>query len=102
MKLIKLPSRFIQVQLNGLKEIVEHHRENGEIVQFDASEVERVDGAAVQFLLAVSQLQSQNADANSLIININDVLHNALSTMGVIDMISTDSKDPSSDSIHAA
>ena len=102
MKLIKLPNRFIQVQLNGLKEIVEHHRENSEIVQFDASEVERVDGAAVQFLLAVSQLQSQNADANSLIININDVLHNALSTMGVIDMISTDSEDPSSDSTHAA
>ena len=102
MKLIKLPGRFVQVQLSGLKEVVEHHRENGEIVQFDSKEVERVDGAAVQFLLGVSQLQSQNANANPLISNINEVLHNAFVDMGVIDLISTDAEQPTPDSTHAA
>ena len=102
MKLIKLPGRFVQVQLSGLKEVVEHHRENGEIVQFDSSEVEQVDGAAVQFLLAVSQLQSQNANASPLINSINEVLHNALVDMGVIDLISTDSELTTPNSTHAA
>ena len=102
MKLVKLPGRFVQVQLSGLKEVVEHHRENGEIVQFDSNEVEQVDGAAVQFLLAVSQLQSQNANASPLINNINEVLHNALVDMDVIDLISTDSELTTPDSTHAA
>ena len=102
MKLIKLPVRFVQVQLSGLKEIVEHHRENGAIVQFDSDEVERVDGAAVQFLLGVSQLQSQNVSTDPLIKNINEVLNNAFVDMGVIDLISTDYEQPSTDSEHAA
>ena len=89
-KIIKLPGHFAQVQLSGLKDLVEHHRDAGEVMQFDADEVERVDGAAVQFLLAVSQLQAQNTADLPIIINMNEVLNNAFDDMGVVDLIKTD------------
>ncbi len=88
-QVIELPSQFVQVQLNGLKSIVDNHRQDNQLVKFDASEVERVDGAAVQFLLAVSQLQLQMQGA--MVVNANEVMLNAFNDMGVVDLIKTDS-----------
>lgn len=90
-KLVQLPSHFAQVQLGGLKDVVDHHIANDEQVQFDAEEVDRIDGAAVQFLLAVSRLQKKDAIATPLLINMNDVLKNAFDDMGVLELINTDS-----------
>lgn len=91
LQLIQLPDRFIQVQLGALKQIVNHHREDGVVVQFDAQELDRIDGAAVQFLLAVARLQGTNTQ-EALVINANDVMYEALSDMGVEDLITTDWK----------
>jgi ABC-type transporter Mla MlaB component len=85
---IDLPGHFSQVQLAGLKELVDHHKEGGSVIQFDASALERIDGAAVQFLLSVSKTQA-GGDAAALVINANEVLISALSDMGVSDRITT-------------
>jgi len=88
-QVVELPSQFAQVQLSGLKDIVDHHRADGNSVQFNAAEVERMDGAAVQFLLAVSQLQSASS-ISPLVLNSNEIVQVAFADMGVIDMITTD------------
>lgn len=85
---IELPGQFAQVQLAGLKELVDHRRDGGAVIQFDAHALERIDGAAVQFLLSVSNMQSGN-DSSPLVINANEVLLSALADMGVADKITT-------------
>ncbi|MFK7856187.1 MAG: STAS domain-containing protein, partial [Granulosicoccus sp.] len=70
---IELPGQFAQVQLTALKELVNHQQEGGAVVQFDACALERIDGAAVQFLLSVSKTQTANAET-PLIINANEIL----------------------------
>lgn len=89
---IELPGQFAQVQLAALKEIVDHRLEGGAAIQFDASALERIDGAAVQFLLSVSKTQTAT-DAAPLVVNANEVLLNALTDMDVVDRISTVSAD---------
>ena len=86
-KIVQLPGHFIQVQLGGLKQIVDHHRENDARVRFDASDVERMDGAAVQFLLAVNQLQAGADSVGPLIQNANDVLAKAIDDLGVSEFL---------------
>jgi len=86
-KQVKLPSYFVQLQLSALKQTVHEHMENGDRVQFESAEVERVDGAAVQFLLAVHQLQSANDSSEPLMLDHNDVLVKACCDMGVGDLI---------------
>lgn len=85
---IPLPNHFVQLQLGGLKEIVDHHLgdENSGGVQFDASELERMDGAAAQFLYAVSRLQG-DAGPDPLVVNANEIVFNALTDMGLIDRL---------------
>ena len=85
-KLIPLPGQFVQVQLGALKEIVNHQYEDGGVVQFDAHELERMDGSAAQFLLAVTK--AQESDGPALVINANEILTNALTDMGLNDLIS--------------
>lgn len=85
---VMLPAMFTQMQLSGLKEIVNHHQDNGDIVQLDASDVERIDGAAVQFLLAVGKLQEQHDHSRELVVNTGDVVSNALNDMGLGDSVS--------------
>ena len=92
---VELPIHFTQPQLGGLKDIVNHHRENGHVVQFDARDVERVDGAAVQFMVAVSKLQSE-ANNQPLLFNPNDVVLKALDDMGVHEHVSIDAGDTES------
>lgn len=87
--MVELPSHFTQPQLVGLKDVVNHHRENGHVVRFDAREVERIDGAAVQFIVAVSKLQSETQN-QPLVVNPNDVVLKALDDMGVHEQISVD------------
>lgn len=93
LQIIELPSHFIQVQLGGLKAIVDNHRQDNCRVQFDATEVERIDGAAVQFLISISQLQAQ-ADKQDVVVvvvvNANEIITNALNDMGVANLIKTD------------
>lgn len=86
LKIIPLPSQFVQVQLGALKDIVNHVREDSGRVQFDAEAVERIDGAGVQFLLAVSRLQGDEGTM-PLVINANNVLQSALQEMGVNELI---------------
>lgn len=90
-KLVQLPSIFSQVQLSGLKEVVDHHLENGHRVEFDSADVDRIDGAAVQFLVAISKFQSSVDNPSQLMKNTNDVVINALDDMGVKDLIVPDS-----------
>lgn len=85
--IIPLPGQFVQVQLGALKDIVNHLKDDNNVVQFDAQAVERVDGAGVQFLLAVSRLQGDDTGM-ALVINANDVLQTALRDMGVDELIS--------------
>lgn len=85
-KIIPLPGQFVQVQLGALKDIVNHLKDDSNEVQFDAQAVERVDGAGVQFLLAVARLQGDQA-AIPLVINANEVLQTALQDMGVNELI---------------
>ena len=89
---VELPSHFTQPQLGGLKDIVNHHRDNGHVVRFDAQEVERVDGAAVQFMVAVSKLQSE-ANNQPLLFNPNDVVLKALDDMGVHEHVSIETNE---------
>ena len=96
-EMVALPSLFAQVQLSGLKDIVDHHRANGHEVQFDASALERIDGAAVQFLVAVSQLQDTVQD-KPLILNSNEVLQAALDDMGVAELVGATSEPCTTDS----
>lgn len=84
---VQLPAHFTQPQLSGLKDVVNHHRENGHVVRFDAQEVERMDGAAVQFMLAVCKLQS-DAENQPLVVNPNEVVLKALDDMGVHEHVS--------------
>lgn len=92
-QVIELPSHFSQVQLAGLKDVIDHHCENGHPIRFDASALDRIDGAAVQFLLAVSNMQSAANNSDALVINTNEVLNKALKDMGMSDLIKTDSGD---------
>ena len=82
---IELPSQFAQVQLSALKELVDHQHEGGATVQFDGSALERIDGAAVQFLLSVSKAQA--SEQAPLVINANEVLLSALDDMGMVEKI---------------
>lgn len=91
MQVVDLPSHFSQVQLAGLKTLVDHHVEDGHPVQFNAGELERIDGAAVQFLLAISKLQSKSDEGTAIVVNTNEVLINALNDMGVMDLIKCES-----------
>ena len=91
-QMVELPSHFTQPQLGGLKDIVNHHRDNGHLVRFDAREVERVDGAAVQFMVAVSKLQSE-ADSQPLVVNPNEVVLKALDDMGVQEYVSMEAAE---------
>ncbi len=86
---VQLPGHFTQPQLSGLKDVVNHHRENGHVVRFDAQEVERIDGVAVQFIVAVSKLQSKIED-QPLVVNPNEVVLKALDDMGVHQHVSMD------------
>ncbi|MBX2881350.1 MAG: hypothetical protein KTR32_15510 [Granulosicoccus sp.] len=86
-KSIRLPEQFVQLQLGALKEIVDHHRADASCVQFDAEEVETVDGAAIQFLHAVAKLQADKKQ-DALVINACEVIANAISDMGLTDQIS--------------
>jgi len=86
---VELPSHFTQPQLAGLKDIVNHHRENGNMVRFDAKEVERIDGAAVQFMVAVSAVQS-DSDNQPMLVDLNEVVLKAFDDMGVHEYISID------------
>jgi len=86
---VELPSHFTQPQLGGLKDIVNHHRENGHTVRFDAKEVERIDGAAVQFMVAVSALQGVS-DNQPMLVDLNEVVLKAFDDMGVHEHISID------------
>lgn len=92
-QVVDLPSHFSQVQLAGLKDVVDHHVENGHPVQFNAGDLDRIDGSAVQFLLAVSIRQSTAEESGPVVINANEVLAKALNDMGVSDLIKTDSND---------
>ena len=87
---IELPAHFVQVQLNGLKTLVGNHQQDNHRVQFDASEVERIDGAAVQFLVVLSQLQSQAGEQGALVVNANETMTNAFNDMGVVELIKFD------------
>ena len=91
LKVIDLPAHFAQVQLAGLKDTVEHHRENGCGVQFNAAEVERVDGAAIQFLVAVEKLQQQDSEKQLTLVNTNEVLHKAMVDMDAHERVNHDS-----------
>ncbi|MFK7891303.1 MAG: STAS domain-containing protein [Granulosicoccus sp.] len=82
LEVVTLPGQFLQVQLGALKDIVDHLREDGSLVQFDAAGVERIDGAAVQFLLAVSKAQ-KNDEKQILVTNANKVLGDAVADMGL-------------------
>lgn len=88
-QMVQLPSHFTQPQLSGLKDLVNHHRANGHVVRFDAKEVERIDGVAVQFMVAVSKLQS-NIEDLPLLLNPNEVVLKALDDMGVHQQVSMD------------
>ncbi|MFK7995648.1 MAG: hypothetical protein AB8B87_16040 [Granulosicoccus sp.] len=92
-QIVELPSHFSQVQLTGLKAIVDHHIVDGHSVQFDAKELERIDGAAVQFLLAISMLKLVADSPGAVVINSNEVLTKALIDMGVSDLIQTELND---------
>lgn len=85
---IPLPNHFVQLQLGALKEIVDHHLgdDNSGGVQFDASELVRMDGAAAQFLCAVSRMQAGEGP-EPLVINANEIVFNALTDMGLIDRL---------------
>ncbi|MFK7862343.1 MAG: STAS domain-containing protein [Granulosicoccus sp.] len=98
-QVVELPSHFSQVQLAGLKAIVDHHVVDGEIVQFDAQNLERIDGAAVQFLLALSLKQAAADEPVTVVVNSNEVLTNALDDMGMSDLIKTEVKDSTSSEI---
>jgi len=90
-QVVQLPSHFSQVQLSGLKTIVDHHVDDGHQVQFDAIDLERIDGAAVQFLLALSALPSAVPKSGVLVVNANETLTAALDDMGVAELIKTES-----------
>ncbi|MFK8079974.1 MAG: STAS domain-containing protein [Granulosicoccus sp.] len=92
-KIVELPGHFSQVQLAGLKTIVDHHVVDGHAIQFDATEMDRIDGAAVQFLLSVSAMQKAADNHGVMVVNSNQVLKNALNDMGVADLIKIDSVD---------
>lgn len=96
-ELIKLPAIFSQVQLSGLKEIVDHHHQNGHHVEFDTSEVDRIDGAAVQFLLAISKYQLMAENPTVVMKNANEVVLNAFDDMGVKDLVFPDGPTTSSE-----
>lgn len=83
LQLVDLPGHFVQVQLTGLKDIVDHHHANGHRVQFNAANVDRIDGAAIQFLVAVCALQSDTKEDIPAVINTNEILCNAVEDLGV-------------------
>lgn len=93
LEVITLPSHFSQAQLCGLKELVDHKLEDGHQLQFDAADIEKVDGAAVQFLLASAQVIENTGRAQPLVVNANQVLTNAFDDMGVLDLIKFHAQD---------
>ena len=89
-QIIELPSVFNHAEVGSVMQQVSAEIDAGKTVTFNASGVERTDGAAVQFLIAVQHLgetSSSGTDATPLLIGCSDILMNAINDLGAEGLI---------------
>lgn len=80
---IYLPTDFTQRNLGDLKLAIDACYESNEAVQLDASELECVDGSALQFLTAFSLSVKEHVSGTRLLVNENSVLIDAAKDFGL-------------------
>ena len=89
-QIIELPSVFNHAEVGSVMQQVSAEIDAGKTVTFNASGVERTDGAAVQLLIACQhhrETSSSSSGAEPLIIDCSNVLRNAIIDMGAIEFI---------------
>lgn len=79
-QVLQLPGEFLQPALSELKAQVDEKFSDGSYVQLDASNVERIDSAALQFLVAFAHCDFAHVPC---IANMKEALVVALGDIGV-------------------
>ncbi len=82
---ITLPAEFVQSTLGYLKQLVSDCVDEGKTVQFNGSDVERADCAAVQFLIASQRYRltiKADGGALPLLVSVSNVLSNSIADVG--------------------
>lgn len=78
--ILELPSEFVQPALSELKTQIDKNFAGQSYVQLDASNVERIDSAALQFLVAFASCDLANVPC---VLNVGEPLVVALMDIGV-------------------